>query len=413
MRIDHSALQQMYPGMSREFESRMQSMIRSLPTAKEVSAMKHRSFRSAAIILIIAAIMTTSAFALSRPAVLDWLLGAGPASELLTDTVQTVFGETAADGITARVTSAVFDGSTLVFAYELENANPAQAALVAIDPYIRIENEDVWLLHTSASPHSPTLVPSPHLDVLPVQRNPVRGGGETSQVPASLTGKLDCELTLRIYRPRKAFAYMISPDSMLAAPEALDPASRAEAEDALNTLGSISNLVIVPPGKADPAQWTAAGYSLLGDVDGAASAHLTETACMTLRFSIDASQAVFHDFSGLPDVHREDCTVQVDQLRLSPLETSGHLLLLPAENSEEAAHALKQTHGNVYLTDGEGRPVEYSSMDYLSDLPRVKLRDGQWVYELSWDMPGLLHFPDCIRIMTDDGELLRLDLSAE
>lgn len=412
--FDQHTLQTLYPAMTADFASRAEALIRSLPTAEEEAPMKRFSVRTAVIVLTIAALMTTSALALIRPAVLDWLLGVGgQANEQLSSIVQNTYGEVTADGITARVTSAVFDGMTLVFAYELENSDPAQAALVAFDPTIRIGGEDVRLLHISASQTNQTLVPSPHLDILPVQRNPVHGGGETSHIRQPLTGTVDCELTMRVFRPEKAFAYLIAPeDSMLAAPNALDDDARAEAEDVLNTLRSMDNLTLVPPSEADPAHWTAEGFTVLGSASDTDPQHLLETACVTLRFPIDASHFIAYDFSDMADTSLADCTVHVRKLRLSPLKTLVELVLIPTENTEDAAASLVDRYGPLTLMDEAGQPVTYSDMDYMyCNTPWISQSNAQWVCLYSLDMPGLLTFPASLHLQTNVGDILQVDLA--
>ena len=84
------------------------------------------------LVLTLVLVFATTAFALTRPAVLSWLTGNAPVSSQLESTVQTVIGENSVDGITVRMTSLVFDGEKLPFEnyIKIDNTNlePAEVA---------------------------------------------------------------------------------------------------------------------------------------------------------------------------------------------------------------------------------------------------------------------------------------------
>ncbi len=263
--------------------------------------------------------------------------------------------------------------------------------------------------------YSPQMVPSPHLDILPVQRNPAVGGGWSQRITKPLSGPVECEMTFLVYRPEKGFAVLLEPEDMLAHPEQYDPQTQAEIVDSLNTLRSFRDTVIVEATPEAEQNLLAQGYTLIGSsvfLQGAPdnTHHLRETARITVRFTFDASQAVAYDFSGhvltLPD-----CQVQVERFRCTPLETSFDIRLIPADNTQEAAQALADKHGEWQLTDEHGEPVTYSEMDSLYSLtPYTSGSNGQWKCLYIESLPGLLEFPESIGFVTQAGELFRFPL---
>lgn len=351
-------------------------------------------------------ILCGAALAVARPAVLNWLLGGSPASTPLEESVQTVFASAEADGISISVTSLVSDGERMDFSFALENRDPSHPTMVAL-LQAQIDGQPVPLL-SSASPDQPKMVPSPHLDILPVQRNPALGGG-SCRIPAQRSDSPLCTLTFAVYRPQQRFAFLLAPDGILTHSSSYSGEQLAEVNDSLQALRSFQNAVLL----SDEAEYTL-GDTLV-DEGGCLSdphrAHLNETARISLTFSFDASQAWSYDFSKTPDHRLTDCMVHVRQLRLSPLETVLELHLIPDENTEAAARALAGRYGAYSLTDASGAPVSYSSMDFLaSNTPDVTQTDGRWVCRYLSNMPGLLNFPKEIIISTDREELLRFTL---
>jgi len=144
--------------------------------------MKRNITRVALIAKLLLAALCTAAFTLTRPAVIDWLLTANStASDQLTSTAQVIHSESTADGVTIRLTGLVYDGTQLAFSYEAEVADPTQPALVLLSSDLTIAGQAVGIPHYITNTGDARLIPSPHLDVLPVRRNPFTGGGSWGQ----------------------------------------------------------------------------------------------------------------------------------------------------------------------------------------------------------------------------------------
>lgn len=384
--------------------------------AKNMNGTQKSYSKLVVVVLILVLVFVTTASALSRPAVLNWLTGHAPVSPQLEATAQIVMGENTVDGITVRMTSVVYDGEKLAFTYELENAQPAMPVLIAADPMVNIEGKPVQMVHCTADPSGPQMVPSPHLDVLPVKRNPAVGGGEL-YVRDITQGKVACEMTFRVYKPENKFAVVLHPDSMQANVNTYTGDARAEAEDSLNTLKSFRNAIFATEADFASEQWLAANYTV---IDGSGTlydlpenSHLTEGSPIKVTFAFDASVAFACDFAGTDDMVLADATLHVEQLRLSSLETRIDLWLIPPANTKKAARALAEKYGAYELVDEQGLAVSYSDMDYLADTtPWVTQVNGQWVCRYRSEMPGLLHFPESIGVIAGGENLLFLDLAA-
>ena len=366
------------------------------------------------LVLTLVLVFATTAFALTRPAVLSWLTGNAPVSSQLESTVQTVIGENSVDGITVRMTSLVFDGEKLAFSYELENDQPDMPVLIAANPMMSFDGKEVQMMYCTADPYAPQMVPSPHLDVLPVKRNPVVGGGEV-YVRDITKGKVTCEMTLVVYKPENKFAVALLPDSMQANVESYTGDARSEAEDSLNTLKSFRNAIFATEADLVNEQWLAEGYTV---IDGSGmlydlpeNSHLTEGAQIRVSFEFDASVAFACEFASIEDIALEDATLHVEQFRLSSLETRIDVWLIPQENTEKAARALAEKYGEYALADEQGEGVQYSEMDCMAaTLPDVVQINGRWVCRYLSDMPGLLRFPESVAFTAGGEELIRLDL---
>lgn len=383
---------------------------------KNVKRTGKRSSRFAAAVVVAALVFATAAFALARPAVLNWLTGNAPVSLQLESTAQMVMGENTAEGITVRMTGIVYDGEKLVFAYELENDRPAMPVLVAAEPMMSVDGKEVQMLYCTADLFTPQMVPSPHLDVLPVRRNPAVGGG-VAYVRDIAQGEVACEITFVVYKPENQFAVILEPGSMQANVEACTGDARAEAEDSLNTLQSFRNAVFATEEDLANERWLAEKYTV---IDGSGNlydlpenSHLTEIARIRVSFGFDASVAFACDFDGTDDVVLADAVLHVEEFRLSSLETHVDLWLNPQENTREDAQALAARYGAYALVDGQGGPVQYSEMDYMADpAPWVTQIGGQWVCRYRSEMPGLLRFPDRVGFMAGGEELIWFDLDA-
>lgn len=414
IRLHQEDLQAMYPGMSAEFTARMDALLHALPAAKEekqVKRISHTIILAAALLL---AALSTTAYALTRPAVLDWLLARSPASVELESTAQDVHAEATADGITARLTSLVYDGTQIAFAYELENSDPAQPAVVLLDSTITLNGKPASIPHYQQD-HDGQLVPSPHLDMVPAQRNPAQGGSWRSGLAEGLSGLVQGEMTFIVYRPEKAFAYLVAPGSMWLDETIQSPDALADIADVRATLESFTNTVIAEGDDSDT--WAAQGYTVIGSssvfTPADPQSHLVETARIRVAFTFDADNVIAYDFSGT-SAHLSDCTVEALQFRLTPLTTRIHVHLIPAENTEAAVRALADKYGTFSLTDEHGAPVTYSEMDSMfGSRPRVTQVDDQWVCCYWEEMPGLQFFPRCVGFTAQTGDLLRINLTVD
>lgn len=365
------------------------------------------------VTLVLVLVFAATAFALSRPAVLNWLTGTAPFSTQLASTVQTVIGENTVDGITVRITSIVYDGQKLAFAYELENDQPALPVLVAVDPTMHIDGQLANISSCTADPSAPQMVPSPHLDVLPVQRNPAVGGGVVDIGDVRKETVL-CQMTFVVYQPEKQFAVFLAPDSMQSNVESYTGDAHAEAEDSLDTLKSFQNAVFVSETDRANEQGDTVidGSGQLYDLPE--NSHLIEASRIQVTFSFDASVAFACDFAGTGDRALADATLHVNQFRLSSLETSIDLWLIPQQNTEKAARDLAETYGASMLVDESGAAVQYSKMDFMADeQPTVMQINGQWICRYQSEMPGLLQFPESVGFVAGGQELIRLQLMME
>ncbi len=382
-----------------------------------------------AVILIVIILLTgmAAAYAVSRPALLAWLLGIDgttnqpyPSSKALSSTVQHIHGEKKADHIAIRMNSLVYDGERLSFSYEVMNDAPALPALVAMEPRFLVNGEAVSLDEFKADGAEPCLVPSPHLDVLPVQRNPIVRGGWSRIIPQALNGETACEMTFIVYRPKKAFAVVPDPDDPIFRLEDCAPEQQAEVQDVIDTCGSFQNAVLAGRDDLDPEKWFRDSYSVIGgfndprewiDPSEEGFDHLIETARISVVFQFDAGIRQAFDISDQADVLLEDCAVHVNRFRLSPLTTDVHIDLIPWENTMEAARALARKYGPMELTDGRGNPVEYAQMDSIyENTPWATQHDGQWLCRYMIAMPGLQYWPREISLTVNTGDLIRIAL---
>ena len=369
--------------------------------------------RLAVMALLFVLAFAATAFAFTRPAVLSWLSGNAPVSPQLESTAQTVIGENTAGSMTIRVTGVGYDGDKLAFAYELENDQPAMPVLVAADPIMSVDGQTVQMRYCTADPGAPQMVPSPHLDVLPVRRNPAVGGGEVyvGDLPAE---RVSCEITFVVYQPEKQFAVVLPPDSMQANAESMTGDARAEARDSLDTLKGFRNAVFAAEAElaGDHGYTVIDGSGTLYDLPE--KSHLTEISRIRVRFAFDASVALACDFVRPGDVVLADAVLHVERFRLSSLETRVDLWLIPQENTEKAARDLAQRYGAYTLTDEQGRAVQYSEMDYMaSDMPYATQIDGRWVCRYLSEMPGLLCFPERVGFVAGNEELICFELNME
>ncbi len=400
--LDQDTLRSLYPAPDPAFADRMARLTRAFPKESEGSPMKKVSLRLAVMTAALLMLLTATAVALSRPAILDWLLGHSPAGEELTRAVQEVRAEATADGIILRVTGVVCDGRNLAFAYEAEAEDPTLAAVVALDPAFTLNGQEVRFPQYIEP--EPILVPTMRLDIAPVQRNPRRAGQMTGVLP-ELTGEVRCELTFRICRPEKAFVFLVGAEDDLRHIDDQPADYQLDLRDQLAAMRSLRNAIIPDADHQDAADWAAKGYTVEGE-------NLRETATVTLAFTFDAGATLACDLSGTADVPLDGATMHIEQLLLSPLQTFADVRLIPQENTQEAAQALQARHGAFALTDDAGEPVEYSEMSCLTSFePCVTEFDGQWGCRYLVEMPGLASFPESVGFVTQAGELARFDLA--
>ena len=401
--INQQELQSLYPQMDENFERRMQHMLNALPHHQKSS---RRWLRTAAVMLALL-LMATAAYGFSRPAVVEWLVGNGDAGNKLEEAAQATTGTGEGDGIAVRMTGVVYDGEQLAFSYEVENNAPTQAALIALDPVMTIAGQAAY------TDGGIRMVPSPHLDVLPVKRNPIADGGWCNDVGEGLDGEVVCELTFHVYRPQKAFALLKEPDEPLFNAEQYEDPFCLELLDSLNTLKSFDNVILLDASQlAVMNEYTFIERSgqPLEDIANEAS-HLEETAVIKVIFSFDASDPFVYDFSGAESVSLEDCRVEFHCLRFSALATTVDVRLIPLENTKQAAMELSQKYGQYGLLDENDEPVVYSDMDYMYEAwPYVTQMDGQWVCRYLSQMPGLLEFPSSVGFTVTTGEIACFDL---
>lgn len=377
-------------------------------SVKEEHNMK-RAFRFAVVLAALMLALTSAAYAVSRPQVLDWLLGRDAAAPLwLEEAAQTVDGSASADGVNVSVTSLVCDGEQLVLSFEASVDDPTRAVLVALDDTVSLNGQPALLDVSPMIDHH--LVPSPHLDVLPARRNPILAGAWCKKLP-ELSGTVEAEVTFLIYQPERAFAIVDDDDVLTGDLSDLDEETRAECQDCRDTVNAMANAVIV---EGDPDPWQAEGYTLI-DRSGRLmaedeDAHLTE-ARLTVRFSFNADMPVVFDFSGLDADPLPDAAARIDTFRLSPLSSRVRVALLPSENTEDAVRQLEAAYGEAALTDETGCAVAYADMDWLSTgTPFILQSDGQWLLCYDIDMPGLQTLPESIGLTVQTGDLLRFPL---
>lgn len=410
IRLDPRELQAMYPAVPEAFSARMGRMLQALPSSKEEKPMKRFSLRTAIIAAVLALSMMSTAVALTRPAILDWLLGNGAAGTELTQIAQEVSAEAMADGISARITGVVYDGRQFAFSYELENADPTQPALVALDGDLTLNGQPIRLMAYADDEPDTKLVPSPHLDVLPVQRNPLSGGAWSQTLTEKLSGQAECDVTFIAYRPQKAFAYLCTPDSTLRDTTIEDADTLAEVADVRATLESFANTEIVEGEWEDAERLVSEGYTVIGDAED--FSNLTEAARITVHFTFDADRVIAYDLAQTDPISAAGVTVQVSQFLLTPLRTQFCVDVLPAENTQEAANALADKLGAYTLTDENGAPLAFADMDFMADeTPNVKCIDGQWLCRYREELPGGEAFPQSVGFSTGAGELFRLDVT--
>ncbi len=355
---------------------------------------------------VLCLMLCAAASAAIRPAVIRYLVGNQAASRMLEETVQPVYAQATADGVTVRITGVICDGEDMVLSYEVENAEPDRPALVALDAHCVVDGREVFVWGGTGI-ESARMSPSPHLDVLPVKRNPFEDGCRIGTLPEGLQGDVECVVTFRVYRPEKGLAVMAQ-ERVTAMETETDAQYRAELQDSIQLLQACRDTVIIPEEKAAVQAWREKGYTIL-HASGTLMAEdntIRETGELQLSFPVDVQEAFV--MTHADEMTLADGTVCLERLRLSPLSTTLQMTLIPAENTEAAARALAERCGGITLTDEKNQDVTYADMDYMLDqMPRVRQKDGQWTCAYSLEMPGLQEYPESIGVCIGGQELWR------
>ena len=416
-------LQKAYKPVPEAFQRTVSRTVRSVGEKETAAPVKTGAIRRGILVPVLAGILViamAAACAVSWPMITEWISGAKPVQDL----VHPLAAENSADGITARIDGIVFDGERFLFSYQLENADPTRPAMAVIDSDILVNGEREGLGATDADTADPQIIPSPRLDVLPVTRNPVSGTGRSLPLSRELNGEVTCEITFCIYRPVKSFVYVRDEDSPIDTLDEYEPDQQAEILDAWETMKSFRNVIIDGPGGQDREAWFADGYTVIdeegrigwSDEEDTDLYHMKETARIPVTVRFDATGVKAWDYSGTADIEREDCTVHFEAVRFSPLSTRITFLLIPKENTPEAARALLERYGSWWLTDGQGNriePVLYEKMTHNE--PEMQAADG-WngqygqICACRADFSGLEPWPESVGIVTEAGELIRFDL---
>lgn len=401
-----------------------QRIIASEKEGKPVKKIRFFALVMAAVVLLSGIAV---AYAITRPEILNWLLGYEQASAPLEQAAQTVVAENSADHITVRINSVVYDSYQFAFSYELENDQPDQPAMVAVDSCALVNGKELGL---DVSDYALRLVPDSHQDVLPVPRNPADGGAWSLPIRQALTGEVTCEVTFIVHRPTKGFVVVSSPEDPVYHLDEYDTETQAEIQDKWNTLRGFKNTLITDSNDNDPERWAQLGYTVI-DPDGNAYMsendldlgktweeaplhNLRETARIPVMFTFNTDTTIVYDFSDHDSVELDDCTIRIHHLRFSPLMTIVDISLIPKENTQEAAQELVERYGAMDLVDESGQPLKYSSMDYeFSPNPWATehWKDNEcWACTYMIEMPGLQEWPDSISLVTEQGEILSLKI---
>ncbi len=420
---NHPDLQKAYKPVPEVFQQAVSRTVRSVGEKEPAAPRKTGSIRRGILVPVLVSILLIAmavACAVSWPVVMEWISDAGPVQEL----VRPLAAENSADGITARIDGIVFDGERFLFGYQVENADPALPAMIVINGPIRVNGREEGLDSTDAGTADPQIVPSPRLDVLPVTRNPVDGAGWTLPIKQELNGEVTCEIDFHVYRPKKSFVCVREAGLWIDALDEYDPDQQAEVLDSWEAMNSFRNVIIDGPEGRSPEDWFADGYTVI-DSEGTIAwsdendpdlYNMQETACIPVTIRFDASSPKAWDYSGTADIEREDCTVHIEKVRFSALSTQVTFLMIPKENTREAAEALLNRYGSWWLTDGQGNKIDPALYEKMSHREPDMWVVENWYEQSGWacaclaEFSGLDPWPESVGIVTDAGELIRFDL---
>ncbi len=383
------------------FPTTPESCRRALSARPEAAYMKKRRLKLCVIAAMCLVLLGGIAYAADSYGVFRYLLGSAQPSAELAALSQTLGQSAAADEIQITLTDLVYDGNGLSLSYNVENLQPAQAALIRLES-LTLDGRSVTVACEDDS--EALMVPSLHRDEAPVQRNPMLSGVTAVNLP-ELSGLVTGEITFSVLRPKAGFAIVSDELCDDAGLSDYDEAQLPDIQDQRAAALALENAVIIHENEAenyaDRAQ-IEPGFGLLNDADET----LTETARITIRFVLDASQKAGKDLRPAADTVLSNCTVHIESLWVSPLSTEATVYLLPSENTEEAAQHLAAYYGDMTLTDSSGRELTYAEMDYLSgNQPDVVCIGEQWICRYMISMPGVETMPDCVALQTQVGTI--------
>lgn len=393
-------LKRSFPPMPDSCRNALDAALGALPDAPPPARMRLRM--APVIALLLLTLMMAAACAAAYPQVLRWLLGYGESSAGLDALVTPVSASGEADGILISVTSMAFDGRRLSYAIELDNKQPARPAAVAVRS-TTVDGLGIQSESADAAYDLLKWVPSFHLDVLPVQRNPAVMGNTCELREPLDDGEAEVSVEFLVLRPSGPL--VILDERMHEDLSGYDEASRGEIEDQIAAVLSFEDVTVAESDQQDAGVWIAQGYTpidLSGSVLGDAGTLMTVTASLTLSFPLRAPEGDVYGYTQDAPIVLEDCVAVVGELDVSPLSTRLTLRLIPHQNTREAAQSLCDTYGRLTLCDESGAPVEYLSMDWLSsDTGSVRQSGGQWLCEYDIDMPGLSSIPSALRVSAE------------
>lgn len=383
-----------------------------------------RSLRFTVVLAALLLALTSAAYAVSRPQILDWLLKRDATVPLwLEEAAQNVGVRASSDGVNVSIDSLVYDGDWLMVSFEMSVDDPTQAVMIAMDDQILLNGEPFFLYGMV----EPNMLPRPGLFDPPVQRSLYQWGAEGTDI-SGLSGTVEAELTFRVYHPEKGFV-MVDENGVLTGddPDAFRWASSAMLQDCRDAVTAMTNVAVIGD---DPEPWIAEGYTpvdrhgqLIAKRDEAGQLivdrdelHLTETT-LTVRFTFDADTCTVYDFSGVEVPRLRDAWVHVKTFRLSPLSCRVDVYLIPYindthVNNEHDSYLMYQEYGKAVLTDENGNELTYTDIFWSSGGMHcfMDMEGDEWCVRYSVTLPGLETLPGSIGLTTREGDIVRFNL---
>lgn len=415
-------LQNAFPPMP---ESCRDALMIAAGSAKEENKMK-RTFRFTAVLAALMLVLTSVAYAVSRPQVLDWLINRDAAVPLwLEEAAQTVDAKASADGVNVSVDSLVYDGNWLMFSFDVLADDLTEALLIDMDNTISLNGEPARMFNLLTG--GTYMLPKPGLINAGEQRNLFQLSSSIFDVP-SFSGVIEAEITFRIYRPEKGIV-LVDEEGHLTGdlPANYGEAYRAMHVESREAVAAMTNVTVI---EGDPEPWKAEGYTPV-DIHGwliaerdengrlletPADLHLTETV-LTLSFTFSGDACTVYDFSGVEVPRLRDAWVHVKTFRFSPLTCQADVYLIPYINDthvnvEHDSYLMYKEYGNAVLTDENGQELSYSDPYWHSGGMHcfIDKEDDEWCVRYSFTLPGLETLPESIGLTTKEGDLVRFSL---